>query len=269
MNPVVATVAKPAGRRAAAGLPDFRISGLLLLMLAGSPVAIAAEVSPSLDPMPRVQPLVPTIDDPATLSAADRLQRRLESLIRARDQSIRDLLLERQDLRPAHGAPTAPKLAEPLRERDQAQLDLRRALEAYDERVVGRFQDVLDASRPAVQAVQRSTLAATNQLRVAECYHDLAATGTPSMGDLTAGRAALNLIEIADLGDGEPVRFRYLTAWFLIEQTRQAVGEARQKLLTEATTAVERLAQDFPTSELVPAARGLLAGLTLPGTVAP
>ncbi len=251
-----------------ARLPCFARFPCFALLLVLSPITGGAvEVSPSLDPLPHVQPLVPTVDDPATLTPADRLQRRLETLIRDRDQRIRDLLLERQDLRPAQGAPHSPTLVEPLRERDQAQLDLRRALEAYDEKVVGRFQDVLDGSRPAVQAVQRSTLAATNQLRIAECYHDLAATGTTSANDLVAGRKALSLIEISELGDGEPVRFRYLTAWFMIEQTRQASGDARTKHLAEATTAVDRLAQDFPTSELVSAARGLLAGLTLPGTV--
>ncbi len=244
-------------------------SATFLLLLAMASVVPAVEVSPSLDPIPRVQPLVPQVDDPATLTPADRLQRRLESLIRARDQSIRDLLQERQDLRPAQGAPTTPTLAEPLRERDQAHLDLRRALEAYDERVVGRFQDVLDASRPAAQALQRSTLGATNQLRIAECYHDLAASGTPSASDLSAGRAALNLVETADLGDGETVRFRYLTAWFLIEQARQTTGDARQQRFSEATAAVDRLAQDFPTSELLVAARGLLTGLTLPGSEKP
>jgi len=248
-------------------LAPLRKSGLLLL--AGFCAAFAGEVSPGLDPAPRIQPLIPTVDDPATMTPADRLQRRLESLVRERDQRIRDLLLQREGLRPATGAPSAPALAPPLRERDQARQDLRRALEAYDERTVSRQMDVLDATRPQAQAVQRSTLAATNQLRIAECYHDLAATVTPETADLAAGITALNLIELADLSDGDPVRFRYLHAWFLIEQARQASGAERSKITTAASAAVERLAQDHPTSELVAAARGLLAGLNLPGTVTP
>ena len=105
--------------------------------------------------------------------------------------------------------------------------------------------------------------------RVAECYHDLAASGTPDPADLAAGLKALGLIDVADISDGEPARLRYLQAWFLIEQARQATGEERTKLIVTATAAVERLAQEQPTSELVTAARSLLAGLTLPGTVAP
>jgi hypothetical protein len=245
------------------------VTAPVLLLSAVIGVVFAGEVSPALDPAPRVQPLVPTIADPATMTPADRLQRRLESLVRERDQRIRDLLLQRDGLRPASGAPSDPALAPPLRERDQARQDLRRALEAYDERTVSRQQDVLDATRPLAQAVQRSTLAATNQLRIAECYHDLAALGTPEIADLIAGRKALELIELADLSDGDPVRYRYLHAWFLIEQTRQAGREERAKLMAEASAAVDRLAQEHPTSELVSAARGLLAGLNLPGTVVP
>ena len=92
---------------------------------------------------------------------------------------------------------------------------------------------------------------------------------TPTAADVAAGFAALELVEVAELGDGEPVRYRYLKAWFLIEKARQATGEARIKFLAEATTAVERLAQDHATSELVGAARGLLAGLNIAGAVAP
>lgn len=241
----------------------------MLVVWGFSTRAWTGETSPALDPAPRVQPLVPTVDDPTTMTPANRLQRRLETLVRERDQRIRELLLQRDGLRPATGAPSDPALAPPLRDRDQAHQDLRRALEAYDERTVSRQLDVLDATRPQAQAIQRSILAATNQLRIAECYHDLAATGTPESADLVAGLKALNLIEIPDLSDGDPVRFRYLHAWFLIAQARQASGDERAKTTAAATAAVERLAQDHPTSELTAAARGLLAGLNLPGTVAP
>jgi hypothetical protein len=92
---------------------------------------------------------------------------------------------------------------------------------------------------------------------------------TPTVADITAGFAALELVDVAELGDGEPVRYRYLRAWFLIEKARQATGEARAKVLAEATTAVDRLAQDHATSELVGAARGLLASLNTAAVVAP
>ena len=246
----------------------LHLSGYFVLLFLSSAV-IAAEVSPPLDPAPRVQPLVPGAENPALLTPSDRLQRRLESLVRERDQRIRELMDQRQNLRPATASPENPALGEPLRERDQAHLDLRRALESYDERSVGRQRDTLDVYRPAAQAVQRSNLAATNQLRIAECYHDLAAAMTPTVADITAGFAALELIDIAELGDGEPVRYRYLRAWFLIEKARQATGDERIKQLAEATTAVDRLAQDHATSELVGAARGLLASLNTAEVTAP
>jgi hypothetical protein len=245
----------------------FRIPHVLLLVLGATlPIAHAGEAGvPPFDPLPRVQPLVLVTVDPATLSPADRLQRRLEALVRERDSRIRDLLETRADLRPATTVVHGASLGQPLLERDQARDELRRALESYDERTVDRRRDVLDTARPVAQAMQRSTLAATNQLRVAECYHDLAATGKPTAEDLAAGLGALELVEVAELGDGEPVRLHYLRAWFLIEQARQASGEDRAKLVASATDAVERLAQDHPDSDLLGAARSLLAGLALPG----
>jgi hypothetical protein len=242
----------------------------LLWCVAFASTAFAGEISPGLDPAPRINPLVPSIDDPTTLTPADRLQRRIESLVRERDQRIRELLLQREGLRPATGAPSDPNLAPPLRERDQAHKDLQRALEEYHERTVSRQQDVLDATLPLAQALQRSTLAATNQLRIAECYHDLTAADTVDPADLTAGIKALDMIEIADLNEGDPVRYLYLRAWFLIAQARLTKGEERVKQIASATAAVNRLAQDHPRSELVSTARSLLGALQLPKTtVAP
>jgi hypothetical protein len=203
------------------------------------------------------------------LSPAERLQRELESLVRDRDSRIRSLKDARGDLRPADATLQHATLGEPFRDRNQARDDLRRALEMYDERSTSRKPDTLEANRPIEQALQRSTLAATNQLRIAECYYDLSLTATPQAKDLSAGLAALELIDITELDDGDPVRLRYLRAWFLIEQTRIAATDTKATLLIEATTAVERLAADFPNSELTQTARSLLKRLTPPAAVSP
>ncbi len=225
--------------------------------------------SPTLDPLPQIAPLVPTIANLDSLSPAERLQRELESLVRDRDSRIRSLKDERGDLRPADTTLQHATLSEPFRDRNQARDDLRRALEMYDERSSSRKPDTLEANRPIEQALQRSTLAATNQLRIAECYYDLSLTATPQVKDLSAGLAALELIDITELNDGDPVRLRYLRAWFLIEQTRITTTDAKATLLTEATTAVDRLAADFPTSELTLTARSLLKRLTSPSKASP
>ena len=212
---------------------------------------------------------MPTIANLDSLSPAERLQRELESLVRDRDSRIRSLKDARGDLQPADATLQHATLGEPFRDRNQARDDLRRALEMYDERSTSRKPDTLDANRPLEQALQRSTLAATNQLRIAECYYDLSLTTTPLAKDLTAGLTALDLIDLAELDDGDPVRFRYLRAWFLIEQARIATAETRTTLLTEATAAVERLSTDYPTSELAQTARSLLKRLTPPTAVSP
>ena len=225
--------------------------------------------SPSLDPLPQIAPLVPLIANPNALSPEERLQRNLESLVRDRDSRIRSLLDQRGDLRPADATLQHETLDEPFRDRNQARDDLRRALESYDDRSTSRRPDILNANRPIEQAMQRSTLAATNQLRIAECYYDLSLNSQSQTKELIAGLAALELVNIAELDDGDPIRYRYLRAWFLMEQARLASADKKENLITEATAAVERLTKDFPASELANTASNLLKRLTTPPTVSP
>jgi hypothetical protein len=249
----------------------MRYISMLALCVSCCWLALAAGEggAPTLDPIPQIAPLVPKIANFDSLSPAERLQRELESLVRDRDSRIRSLLDQRGDLRPANATLQHPTLGEPFNDRNQARDDLRRALETYDERSTSRKLDTLDANRPIEQALQRSTLAATNQLRIAECYYDLSLTSTPQAKDLAAGLAAIDLIDTAELEDGDPVRYRYLRAWFLMEQTRMANGDTRSSLLKEATSAVDRLIADYPHSELSNIARSLLQQLTQPAAVSP
>jgi phage terminase Nu1 subunit (DNA packaging protein) len=246
------------------------IAVLVLGIVFSSPLLFAGDAgAPPLEPIPKIAPLVPSIANTNDLTPDEKLQRQLETLVRDRDNRIRSLLDERGDLRPADGRLQHTSLEEPFRERNRAQLELRRALENYDERSTSRQKDILAANRPIEQAFQRSSLAATNQLRIAECYYDLSLTTQPIINDLNAGIAALDLIEVNDLEEGDPVRYRYLRAWFLIEHARLAHGEAQAAYLKDATSAVERLTQDFPTSELTLTARNLLKRLGSPTPVNP
>jgi hypothetical protein len=206
--------------------------------------------SKPLEPQPHSSPLVPSILQEHNLSPEEQLQRRLELLVRERDGQIRSLMNERGDIRPSSNMIPQLGLDEPLRERNRAHDELRRALEYYREHVETHKKDVLETNRPQENIAQRSTLAATNQLRIAECYYEIAMNSHLESKDLSAALAALQLIELNDLEEGDPVRFRYLHAWFLLERYRMSKDENKAAYLTEATTAVKRLTTDFPTSEL-------------------
>ena len=249
-------------------LPTARFRALLLMF----PLTLlGAEDSglPPLDPLPKVVPLAPLSSDPTKLSDSERLRRRLEELVRERDSRTHELITRYGDLRPARRSLTGTPLEEPAKERDRAWDDLQRELSTYAETHAHSERDVLNAAKPARQAAQHSTLAASNQLRIAECYHDLAADGKPTAGDLTDGMAALTHLDVGELPETERPRLHYLRVWFLTEQARQTEGDARAKLIADARTTAAHLRQEFPTSDLSPAADRLVAGFDPTPATAP
>jgi hypothetical protein len=240
----------------------MRVACLSLLLFL-PPAWLGAEESglPPLDPLPKVVPLAPLAGDPAKLSDSERLRRRLEELVRDRDGRAHELLSRYGDLRPPHRSLAGTPLEEPAKERDRAWDDLQRELSAYAENHAHTEQDVLNAAKPGRQAAQHGTLAASNQLRIAECYHDLAADGKPTAGDLAAGMDALVHLDAGELPESERPRLLYLRVWFLVEQARQTDGEPRAKLVGDARASASRLRQEFATSDLAPAAERLVAAL--------
>jgi hypothetical protein len=234
---------------------------LLLLSTLVSLSAGEAGAKP-LEPQPYRAPLVPNVAGEQNLSPEEQLQRRLDLLVRERDGQIRALVDERGDIRPASSTKPLAGLDEPQRERNRAHDELRRALEFYREHVEPSKKDVLETNRPSENIAQRSTLAATNQLRIAECYYEISVNSHLDSKDIAAALSALQLIEINDLEEGDPVRFRYLHAWFLLERFNIANADKKSEHLTDATAAVKRLMADFPTSELSITAERILKQLT-------
>ncbi len=227
-----------------------------------SPSASAEEsTSPPLAPLPHTAPLLPSDQAPGTLTPEERLQRRLEELVRERDGRIRSLLDTDSSLSTQRLPPRGPGLDQPGKDRDRARTDLQRALEAFDERNSRIRKDVLDVGRPATQALQRSTIAATNLVRQAECYHELAGAGQATGQDLRDALEAIARLTPDDLGEAERPRLHYLRAWFLAEQARQVVGAERQRLVGEARVNAQALRQAHPTSDLVAAIDAVLAAV--------
>lgn len=242
-------------------LASWRLGvSLCLLLWSGSAVA-EDSTSPPLAPLPRTVPLLPSDQLPSKLTPEERFQRRLEELVRERDGRIRSLLDSDNSLSTQRLPPRGPGLLVPGKERDQARADLQRALEAFDERSSKTRKDVLDVARPAAQSAQQSTLAATNLVRLAECYHDLASAGQATAQDLRDGHDAVARLTTDDLGEADRPRLLYLRAWFLAERARQASGDEQGKLADEARASAQALRQAHPTSDLVPAIDAALTGL--------
>ena len=248
-------------RPSAAGLTAWRLGGSLCLLLWSGSAIAEDSTSPPLAPLPRTVPLLPSDQLPSKSTPEERFQRRLEELVRERDGRIRTLLDSDNSLSTQHLPPRGPGLLLPGKERDQARADLQRALEAFDERSSKTRKDVLDVARPAAQSAQQSTLAATNLVRLAECYHDLASAGQATAQDLRDGHEAVARLTTDDLGEADRPRMLYLRAWFLAERARQASGDEQSKLADEARASAQALRQAHPTSDLVPAIDAALTGL--------
>jgi hypothetical protein len=159
-------------------------------------------------------------------------------------------------------------LEQSRQERDRAWDDLR-ALLAAETRRTSPVPDPLDAGRPLAQAGQVSPLAAINQLRIAECYQELAAGARPEPGDLGAGNATIAQLDPALLPETERPRYHYLHTWFLAERARAATGNERERLVTEAVKQQTLLALRYPDSELTKAAKILLLDLNTTTVSAP
>jgi hypothetical protein len=247
--------------------PSPFVALLAAAAFAGGATAHAAEGGlPALGPLPHTAPLAPPPDNPAALSPEQRLQRRLDALMRDRDHRIDGLLAKYGSLRPGPEPVADAKLVQPRKERDQAWDELQRALHAFNDQGVHAKRDVLDAGRPAAQVAQQAPLSALNQLRIAECFQELAGGPQASPGDLADGLAALDHLDRTQLPDNERPRSHYLRAWFLAEQARHAEGAERARLAKAAAEAVQALVQAHPESDLAATANALLIGLDAPAS---
>lgn len=227
----------------------------------GAPPAGAAP----LDPAPRTSPSAPLPEDESRLDPQKRLQRRLERLLREHEERIRVLS--------ASGVPGTvrdpigdPAMEEPLRGRDQALRELRKALQAHVERTPAPRRDELDhPSSRALPGSGADPISARNRLAVAECLRDLAAAPEGVSQDVEDGIAALGGLDSARLSETERALAAYLQVWFLAERARRlpvdAAPERRRKAVDEARAARAALVAQHPASELALTADALVAGL--------
>lgn len=241
---------------------------LPLVLLACVPLALTAAEDgvPTLPPAPRTAPVPPNPDGEVGLSEDERLQRRLDRLVRDRDQVIGD--------KHQAGAPAAlpsldpadPAWTKPIQEHGAARRDLRQALIDYIERTPHDRMDVLDRGARRAQLALAGPLVAANQLSIAECWKDLAAAPTGTRQEVAEGLAALDQIDATKLSDDDRPRALYLRLWFLCEDIRKAShpADARAAALAKARTVQAELTSSFPASELALTSESLFAALDLP-----
>lgn len=223
---------------------------------------LAAEERPGIpgaDPLPHLVPQVPgKVEE---ISPEQQLLWRLGRKVQEHDRRIAELNL-RVPLGSRPIAINDPTLEKPRQEREQALLELRRAMDAYGGHR-SRRDDALEVARPAAKAVQAGPIAQVNQLRIAECYQELlqdAKGGTAA--DLATGVQTLNACDVKGLPSLEQPRWWYLKTWFAAEGARRADGDARAQLLAEAQEAQRTLASTYPGLELTTAAQALTLDLT-------
>lgn len=242
------------------------LAGALLLAAATAPGADGG--APPLDPTPKATPLIPGSEDPAALSPEARLQLRLAELVRERERRIQEILGTSGTPRRLPPIKGDASLEQSRQERDRAWDDLR-ALLAAEGRRAAPAPDALDAGRPLAQIEQVPPLAAVNQLRIAECYQELAAGARPQPADLAEGHATLTLLDPASLPETERPRYHYLLTWFLAERARAATGAERDRLVTEAEKQQQLLRLRYADNELAKAAQALLLDLVPAAAPAP
>lgn len=247
-----------------------RLPALLLALSAVAaaehPVAPAGAAGAApLDPAPRTSPVAPQPEDESRLDPQKRLQRRLERLLREHEERIRELTASGV-AGTVHDPQGDPALEEPLRSRDQALRELRKALQAHVERTPAPRRDELD--RPSSRTLPgggSDPILARNRLAVAECLRDLAAAPEGTDRDVEDGLAAIAALDTARLSEAERALAAYLQVWFLAERARRlpadAPAEARRKAVEEARAARASLAAQHPASELTLTAEALVAGL--------
>lgn len=252
----------------------LRWFGHVALMLMPGMLVIAAETLPDTGvpgggPLPRLLPQAPGAVDAPT--PEQKLLWEIGRGLQERDQRIAELgaRLPAGVRLPADSGISRPEIEQPRRERDQALAELQRTLDTFGVQRSGR-NDPLETARPAAKAAQAGPIAAINQLRIAECYQELA-QNSAAAADLSEGTKALAACEVSQLPGLEQPRYYYLQTWFAAESARHANGDERGKLLTQAQDAQRILAAQFPGLELTVAAQALTMDLTQspPSAVAP
>jgi hypothetical protein len=236
-----------------------------LVLLATSGCAIAEDIIPAMAPIPRMAPALPVPEDESKLSDTERLLRRLGREIRARDTAIAELARTAPGMRPAAGATEDPGLREPRQQRDKARDALAAALAEYAGRASKTSGDPLDVARPAAQDRQAATLSAANRLAIADCHRELALQGGPD-AEIDAGLAELDAIEPSALPESDRAQILYLRTWFLCERAKRAQGPAQAHAIAQARASLAEFERQWPASDLLTAARAVVALLPAPPT---
>jgi hypothetical protein len=232
---------------------------MLSCALASASEAMPDFGAPSGGPLPRLIPQAPGAVDAPT--PEQKLLWDIGRGLLERDQRIAELgaRLPAGVRLPAERGVSRPEIEQPRRERDQALAELQRALETFGVQR-GGGHDPLETARPAAKAAQAGPIAAINQLRIAECYQELAHSSAAA-ADLSEGAKALAACDVSQLPGLEQPRYYYLQTWFAAESARHATGEERAKFLTQAQDSQRLLAGQFPGLELTVAAQALTLDL--------
>lgn len=219
---------------------------------------------PTLPPTPRTTPMVPGGRNETALSPATRLQRRLEQLVREREERISALISAgTQASGPARLED--PALEEPLRAREGAWKELRQALADFVGRNPTARKDLL-ATRPRQDPALAQPLGAQNRLAVAECYKDLASGSEGTLKDVDDGLATLADLDRSALAEADRILAAYLLVWFHAERTRllpAGEAEGRRRSTAAAASALAELRALAPEGELALAAGALVSSLAL------
>jgi hypothetical protein len=236
------------------------------LLLAAVPAFAADDGLPTLPPTPRTVPVPPIPDAEVGLPEDERLQRRLDRLVRDRDQVIGVLHQAGEAVPVPTPDPADPAVAKPLKEHAAARRELRQALVDYIERTPKEKIDPLDRGARRAQLALAGPLVAANYLAVAECWKDLASAPSGTRQQIAEGLASLDSVDPTKLPDGDRPRALYLRLWFLCEDIRKAAlaGEARTQAIAKARTVQAELTGTFPVSELALTSESLFAALDLP-----
>ncbi len=237
-----------------------------LLTLVAACSLLAEDGLATLPPAPRTVPVPPIPDAEVTLPEDERLQRRLDRLVRERD-----LVIGQRQQRGAAAVPplpdgTDPAFVRPVKEHASARRELRQALIDYIERTPHDRIDVLDRGARRAQLALAGPLVAANHLAVAECWKDLASAQGGTRAEVAEGLASLDALDGTKLPEDDRPRALYLRLWFLCEDIRKAAHppEARAQALAKARNIQAELAAAFPASELSLTSEALFAALDLP-----